>query len=237
MKKLFLCVALLGVAFSAGFPAERRLKPLSWKTSDGVEMQGLIHLPKGNQRLWILLHGLGSVKEEWLKFADPLIQRGEGFLIYDARGHGQSVRLASGGRMDYHQFQVDLASAVETTHSRYGIPEQRIAVGGASLGANVALVYASRHREVPALILLSPGLDYAGIESEKAFIHYGSRPVFMAASPEDRYAFETVRHLTGLRRDAGCRVAEGPGAAHGVNMLKSVLSDCRMSGNPLFLTP
>jgi acetyl esterase/lipase len=118
----------------------------------------------------------------------------------------------------------DLKSAVEILKSRYSIDPHEIAVGGASLGANVALVYASEHADVPALILLSPGLDYAGVASEEAFHRYGTRPVFIAASPGDLYAAGSVRQLILHRTDPACRAVSGEGAAHGVNMFNPVFN-------------
>ena len=78
----------------------------------------------------------------------------------------------------------DLETAVQVMHTQFSQNPARIAVGGASLGANIASC-GPEHPEVPALILLSPGLQYAGIESEEAFRKYASRPVFIAASPGD----------------------------------------------------
>jgi hypothetical protein len=84
----------------------------------------------------------------------------------------------------------------------------------------VALVYASQSSKVPALILLSPGLSYAGIESEPALQRYGLRPLFMAASPGDSYAYSSVIRLAQWRKDSNCFLIEGPGAMHGVNMFQ-----------------
>ncbi len=205
-------------------------KKVAWTTPDGIQMAGLYHSSRlPTHYTWILLHGLGSGKEEWDSFAQQLGIQGEGVFIYDLRGHGSSTQSTSGQKVSYRNWQTaepwaampgDLGSAVSMLHSRYQIPVKRIAVGGASLGANVALVYASRQPRVPALVLLSPGLEYAGIASEAPFKAFAQRPVFMAASPGDAYAFSSVRQLAGWRTDAACRVAEGPGGAHGVNMFQ-----------------
>ena len=83
----------------------------------------------------------------------------------------------------------------------------------------VALVYASEHVSVPALILLSPGMQYAGIESASAYKTYRGRPVFIAASPGDLYAYSSVRQLADLAPSSVQTVIEGPGG-HGVQMFK-----------------
>jgi pimeloyl-ACP methyl ester carboxylesterase len=225
---------------SGGAAEEAKPEPyqsVSWTTPDGVYLVALYHPRESPGHLvWVLLHGLGSSKQEWLKFVRKLAQQGDGFLIYDARGHGNSVHRTSGGKIDYRDFRTvgqgsqwdlmtgDVESAVQVLIKRFSLNAHGIAVGGASLGANVALVYASQHPEVPALVLLSPGLQYAGVGSEEPFRRYGTRPVFIAASPGDDYAYASVRQLISQRSDPNCRAASGEGAAHGVNMFNDVFT-------------
>jgi pimeloyl-ACP methyl ester carboxylesterase len=236
MKRTFLFGACLIVFLSTVIRADLNLPPgtqhVSWTTSDGVKLVGYYRSAgRRGHWVWVLLHGLGSNKEEWLGFAPKLAQQGDGFLIYDARGHGESIHKESAGDLDYREFQSvgrgsqwsrmsdDLASAVNYLHTHFALDSKRIAVGGASLGANVALLYASQHPEVPAVILLSPGQKYAGIGSEDPYRKYGTRPLFMAASPGDVYAFGTIQILTSRRSDSGLTVASGDGTHHGVDML------------------
>jgi pimeloyl-ACP methyl ester carboxylesterase len=182
---------------------------------------------------WVLLHGLGSNKEEWNSFSRLLAQQGAGVFLYDARGHFESTHLANGQTISYKDWlragpgtpwegmPGDLASAVQELQKRYHVPEKRIAVGGASLGANVALIYASEHPRVPAIVLLSAGVEYAGINIVQAWLHLASRPVFAAASPGDRDAYSTLRFLLQERPKIPGLIVEGPGAEHGVNMFKA----------------
>lgn len=195
---------------------------------------GSFHPPAGSKGyLWILLHGLGSTKEEWDSFARELAKNGDGVLIYDARGHGESRQSLNREKaLDYREWRQagpgtpwdamvgDLDSAVRFMNQHYGRSRHRIGVGGASLGANVALLYAAEHMDVPAVILLSPGLEYAGLRSEVAFRTLGQKPMLMTASLGDRYAFETVQTLKRTRQDTAVRVIEGSGSAHGVQMFK-----------------
>ena len=196
-------------------------------------MVGLYHPARRPEAYtWVLLHGLGSDKEEWDAFGRKLAVQGSGVFIYDARGHHESNQMKSGETISYQSWRTagpgtpwdampsDLASAIGRLEKNAGLDERKIAIGGASLGANVALVYAGQHPKVPALVLLSPGLSYAGIQSVPAFQAYGKRPLFLAASPGDAYAYAGVRQLARSRGDAALRLAEGPGAEHGVNMFK-----------------
>jgi len=230
--KVFVAACILFCMVSLAH-ADAFWRKVTWTTVDGIQMTGQYHRSRrAGAYTWVLLHGLGSIKEEWDPFARQLARQGNGIFVYDARGHGQSNATVSGTPLTYKDWGIagpgspwdampgDLESAVTVVHNRFEIPLARIAVGGASLGANVALVYASRQTSVPALILLSPGLEYAGIQSQSSFQAYGKRPLFMAASPEDSYAYSSVRQLTSLRNDSNFRVAEGPGSAHGVQMFK-----------------
>src|SRR5262249_7096568 len=146
-------------------------QPVSW-VHDGVKFVAHYHPARRSGAFtWILLHGLGSVKEEWEPFANKLVMEGNGAFLYDARGHHESNQLSNGRTIDYKDWHNagpgtpwsempgDLESAISLLEKQYHVSEKQIALGGASLGANVALVVASKHPEVPALVLLSPGIE------------------------------------------------------------------------------
>jgi pimeloyl-ACP methyl ester carboxylesterase len=228
LRALILFSAVISVALSV--QAETSFEKVSWTTPDGWTLSGLLSKPAGRKGVWVLLHGLGSGKGEWQVIASELAKSGQGVLIYDARGHAESIKHTSSGDVDYRQFQTvgpgsqwdamtsDLASAVSFLKTR-GIPASRVAVGGASLGANVALVYAAQHREVPAVLLLSAGMDYAGVRIEQPWKTIGPRKILIAASPGDRYAFATLQVLAAEKR-RDLTTLSPAGAEHGVNMFK-----------------
>ena len=226
MKKLLLF--LLALVSTASATTDSFWTPLFWPTEDAVRLVGLYHPAIDATHLtWILQHGLGSTKEEWDSFAKQVAKTGQGVLIFDARGHGASQKTTGGQPVNYQQFvredwqkmPDDMRTTVDFLVKKYGLKRERIAIGGASLGANAALVYAAQKSEVPAVLLLSPGVEYAGINIDKAYDRYGKRPLLLAASPEDRYAFQTIQALAMRRTDANLRLIEGPGHEHGVNML------------------
>ena len=70
---------------------------VTFQTSDGVEIAGEFSKP-ASQGKWtlVLLHGLGSGKEEWKPFGQVCASKGLGVLIYDARGHGDSRKKSNG---------------------------------------------------------------------------------------------------------------------------------------------
>ncbi len=203
--------------------------PATWETSDGVQMVGKYREPsQKGATTWVLLHGLGSSKAEWMPLAEKLATQGQGVLIYDARGHGESTRRGKevlfyqdfhtgGPGSEWNRMVADVDSAIRWLKQN---PQTGpIALGGASLGANIILVYASQHPEIKGLVLLSPGMEYAGIPTPKAYQKYAARPLFMAASPEDTYAFATVQQFARQRGDSTLRVRSGKGGEHGVHMV------------------
>jgi pimeloyl-ACP methyl ester carboxylesterase len=233
-KNAFFAAALCVLALAH---VQAASKPVTWATPDGVRIVGIYSAPKeATGRVWILLHGLGSNKQEWLPFTRRLTAEGQGFLIYDARGHGDSIQMTDGKPINYRDFRTagtgsqweamigDVGSAVLFLQSQFSLPIKRIGLGGASLGANVALVYASAQREITPVFLLSPGLQYAGVDSELPFKIYAPRPVLAAATRGDVYASMSLQQLAGLRSDAACQVIENPGTAHGVAMLNDAFS-------------
>ena len=68
----------------------------------------------------------------------------------------------------------------------------RIGLVGASIGSSAALLYAADHPEIRALVLLSPGLNYRGLQTGPAMRRYGARPVYLMAGSEDVSSAKTV---------------------------------------------
>ena len=137
----------------------------------------------------------------------------------------QSTRLADRLGIVHISTGDILRAAVKALGQKYKIAPGKIAVGGASVGANAAFRYAANHKEVPFAVLLSPGLEYAGISTEDAVARYGSRAVAMAAAESDGYAFSSVKRLKQLSLPAGrVTVFEEP-SGHGVQMFKRTSPD------------
>ena len=68
---------------------------------------------------------------------------------------------------------------------------------GGSIGANMALRLGADVPQIPTVVLLSPGLNYDGVQTEPAMETFGDRPVFIVASSEDSYAAELLDHPGG----------------------------------------
>lgn len=224
---LIVLIALLVTAPAASRAAE----PVTITTSDGVILTGLFQAPaRPDEPVAILLHGLGSTQGEWTAFAEQLAALGCGYLSYDARGHGGSSQTTSGTTISYRSLGPpgpgsewermisDLNTAARYLERRRNIPSSGLVLVGASLGANVALNWAAAHQNIRAALLLSPGLNYAGIDAEKPVSRCAGLRIAFAAAPTDAYAWFSSRALYGrIRQNPGAVFFEGT-AGHGVQM-------------------
>jgi dienelactone hydrolase len=169
-------------------------------TSDGVTIRGSYYNKSEEDAPGvILLHMLSRHRGDWHDFARDLQVEGYGVLAIDLRGHGESdldyTDFSPGD--DFRAMVLDVAPAKEFL-VKEGISSNKISIMGGSIGANVALNYAAGDKDIPAIVLLSPGFDYRGIETEDAMIAYGDRPVFLIASEGDAYCAETCEKLYSL---------------------------------------
>jgi len=201
-------------------------------SSDGVVLVGKFVPPKTNDKLtFIMLHGLASSKIEWFNFASKLSEKGYGYFIYDLRGHGESNKktndqevnmkyfFQTGHNSDWEKMIDDLNYAVKYLRHK-GIKKDKIGIIGASLGANISLIYSAKHKFIPVVILLSPGWSYAGLTVDKAIKEYGERPILIAVSVGDKYAYDSSVVMFDISRKNKSKVEffVNNGISHGVQM-------------------
>ncbi|MBI4348393.1 MAG: alpha/beta fold hydrolase [Elusimicrobia bacterium] len=173
--------------------------------------------PKKGRPVVILLHGVAAARSEWNPLIDRLTEAGIGSLALDFRGHGES----GGPRFDrfkttesWLRLEADIRAAVSYVAGK-GVPKSRLGLLGASIGANLAARAAAADPGLACVALLSPGLEYRGIGVDEAAVKI-KRPILIAASSGDRYAFETVQYLRRALPGAASLQAQ---AGHGAQML------------------
>jgi dienelactone hydrolase len=123
-------------------------------------------------------------KSSFEDLSQRLSQIGFHTLAIDLRGHGQSA----GG--DYQSFSdeqhqkaiFDVMAAVD--YLRRQDSNMQIGFIGASIGANLAMQYAAAN---PAsfLVLLSPGLNYRGVETGRLAVALPNLPVYFMSALDD----------------------------------------------------
>ena len=200
------------------------MEKITFKTKDGVTITGSYFKSLKKQApVFLLLHMMPATKESWNEFA-YIIQRNEyAALAIDLRGHGQSTDM-NGIRLDYKEFKDeehrnsmnDIVSAMEFLAGQNGIDMSRIAIAGASIGANLALWQASIDKNVRLIMLLSPGLNYRGIMTDELAPRFKG-PVYILASEGDNKSADSSRKLAGIfPGETKLEILKGD--LHGTNM-------------------
>jgi len=192
---------------------------ISFSTKDGWSIAASYRPAAKGKATVVLAHGVGSAGVEWTRLAEALAAKGVGTLALDLRGHAGS-RRGPPGSTDFTGFDArlawtaaagDLRAAAAWLESK-GVPAERVAFGGASIGANLASIVAAERKSAPFLLLLSPSNNYRGVMLKT---RKGLRTL-AAASPADGYALIAVRELE------AAKAAEAlyPPAGHGVQMFE-----------------
>ena len=140
----------------------------------------------------VFAHGFGQSRHAWTRTAGSLAERGWRTVTFDARGHGDSDRVAGGGyRLE--QFVDDLLVVARAS----GAPPVLV---GASMGGLLGLVAAGEIRPHPfrALVLvdITPRWETAGVERMLGFMR--AHPQGFASL--DEAAEEVAAYLPQRRR-------------------------------------
>lgn len=200
-------------------------RDLSLHTEDGVALVARLYIPDGDRPPGLLLaHGPGRDRAVWESFAELARRRGYLVLALDLRGHGQSGRPENIPH-DIHRFSTghwlgalnDLSSAKDAL-IEHGADPENLAVIGEDLGANLALHFAARDPAMQAAVLISPGLNYRGIETEPVLVALKDCPVLLLASEDDAYAAMSASTLKETA-PVFSELLRYPGAAHGADLL------------------
>lgn len=195
-------------------------------TEDGVAIVGDYAAGPKDAPAALLLHMMPARRDSWKPLAGLLAGLGLATLAIDLRGHGESVSGAGGKRLDHKKFidaehqakMKDVEAAVRWLAEK-GHPSSRLALVGASIGANLAIAYAGGHQEVRAIVALSPGLDYRGVATAHAVEAMPrSQRLLLVASEEDEYSHVSVLALAKAKGDA--ELKEFKDAGHGTTMFE-----------------
>jgi pimeloyl-ACP methyl ester carboxylesterase len=192
---------------------------ISVAAADGLSLVGTFYHAQGGDDMpspgVLLLHMNGGRRQDWSEVAGALAELGYSVLSLDMRGHGQT-----GGTKDWGLAADDLQRVWRYLVDREEVDEDRTAVVGASIGANMALTTGAAVPSVQTVVLLSPGLDYFGVTTENKIIEYGSRPVMIVASEEDAYAAQSSKTLDELAQGEA-ELVMYEGAGHGTRMFSA----------------
>ncbi len=156
----------------------------------------------------LLLHGYGNEAHIWDDFA-PAVSPHYRTLAMDHRGHGESAWDAQ-GRYDHDTLVRD----VEAVTAALGI--ERLVLVAHSLGGRIATLFAGRHPERMAglvLVDIGPELDARGTTRIRLEVESNREPSFGSV---DEYARLLSLHYPAARPQALQRMAQ-----HGVRRLEN----------------
>jgi pimeloyl-ACP methyl ester carboxylesterase len=157
--------------------------------------------------LVILLHGLNRSHMAWNDLPALLVKAGYAVYAVDLRGHGKSMRTTKGRRTnwrmltdkDWQLLPQDINQVVTYFQkAQEDYPEvdgKQVSLIGEKLGANIATATAKKNPiDVRALVLLSPGLVYKGIDASRGLMGY-EHPVLILVGQDEEEAKTTAQHL------------------------------------------
>ena len=213
-------------------PAAAEPQAARFETSDGVKIEADYYpaaVKEGEKApAAILIHMYPADRTSWKPLAPGLHEAGFAVLAYDIRGHGGSTEPADKklkeayDKRDSKLFAdawKDVEAAKGWLGKQPGCDVSRMALVGASVGCSIALDYAGRDEAVKAVVCLSPGTKYMGVDSITHIKKCGKRAILLI-SPESEY--KAVEELI-KASDGAAKGEKHPGGEkeHGTGMFKA----------------
>lgn len=162
-------------------PAEE----ITLTTADGITLSATYTEAAYSSKAVLLLHMLGSDKTAYQELTRYLLQNSFTVLAIDFRGHGESpLDDKQFTEADWQNLVLDVDAGVNYLEDK---GYRKIAVVGASIGANAGLKQALQDERIDALVLLSAGEEYRGINILDLMPYY-QKPVLFVASMDDKDA-------------------------------------------------
>lgn len=196
------------------------MQKVTFTTKDSVTIHANYWKANSNSAA-ILVHQFNNSKESYTSLAELLNKNGYGVLAIDLRGHGDSHAQGSLANptylspKDFQNMRLDLQASQKFLSQNGFINFFLI---GASIGANLAIIYPFESNGFKAAVALSPGEDYKSLlpleAAQKTRI-----PTMIVASKEDSYSFESAKTIHESMQ-AEKKLLELENAGHGTSMLE-----------------
>jgi dienelactone hydrolase len=203
-------------------PAPQNIK---FESADKLEIIGTFYeSPKVNSPAVLLLHQWQSTRKSYYEFAKQLQTRGFGVLAIDGRGFGESIKTTDSKTVSplrtddvVKAMKIDVDNAFNFLKQQKNVDAARVGIVGASYGSSLALIYAAENKQVKAVALLSPGINYFGnMPTEPAAKMFGDRPLLLVAADDDKESAETVKMLKRINDKYEMQIY--PKGGHGTNL-------------------
>lgn len=195
-------------------------KTVSFQADDGITLVGTLWKnPVSEKPPLVLVHQFARDRHTYDSFAQEAFKRGFTVLSFDVRGFGESV-MSGNTRISFTNFSDNDFRKIsgDILSARQFLGAETILVVGASIGANSALNYGVLDSSASGLVLLSPGENYKGIDTNSAS-KKNSVPLFIVASAEDQYSNESSQRIFDSSPIADKKLHLLQNAGHGTDML------------------
>jgi len=190
---------------------------ITLKTLDNFNIKGSYYEANSDKSV-ILLHQLNNDRNSWNDFALELKEAGYNVLTIDLRGHGESTGDWNNfNAQDFQNMVLDIKEADNLLRQKH--PNTKLGIVGASIGANLAVNYGISN-DVDVLILLSPGINYRGVET-KTKVEDFQKPMLIVTSIGDSYSYDSSTELESVRKNFNLMTDTEfyAGGLHGTAML------------------
>ncbi|MCY4020987.1 MAG: alpha/beta fold hydrolase [Chloroflexi bacterium] len=164
----------------------------------------------------IALHMLNSQRAAYAPIIPDLRAAGYALLNVDMRGHGDS-----GGARDWDAAIADIADWIAWLETEGHLNQSGLAIMGASIGANVAIISCAESALCAGAIALSPGLDYRGVKPESALVDgLADGTALLVAAAADSSSATAIRQMF-LNAKGAVTARMYNGRAHGTRLFDS----------------
>jgi pimeloyl-ACP methyl ester carboxylesterase len=103
----------------------------------------------------VLLHAITATRDGVVHGSNMCPRRGDPLVTYDARGHGESSPAPEGQGYSYDELVADAEAVLDEA-----VGEERVVLGGSSMGAHTAVAFALRHPErLAGLVVIGPAYN------------------------------------------------------------------------------
>ncbi len=231
MKKNLIIFTFL-IIMLGNLQAFAKTKAFQYQAKDGFNMTGNVYLPKvpaGKKvPVVILLHSIGSSKNDWKDLPDLIANKGYACLALDLRGHGQSIYNAKMKQRswmyftdkDYAKYPQDLVYAVEALKVEYAkkIDTKKMIFVGSNIGVNTAVIAASKINKqgnfVRSIVMISPRINTKKLFMPLELVSFGQRPILIFDNKNSIKGFnETLEIKKYAQGNCVLKVTTTPGIA------------------------
>ena len=125
-------------------------KDIILTTSDGVQLSARLYTPESlnsDTLVIILVHEPYRDRSSWAGFRIAALENGYAVITLDLRGHGQS----GGDQVFDEAMDHDIDAVLNWISASPDLNVDRVAIAGASVGANLALRAGARHPQIKTL--------------------------------------------------------------------------------------